>query len=274
MTAAVPASTAAAGTAGNGGTGPVGGESRVPVVHVADMVKQFGEVTAVTGLNLDLYSNEFVSVVGASGCGKSTLLSVIAGLESATSGTVEINGEPVHGPGRDRGVVFQQATLLPWLTVSENVMFALRGEEGMSRSEKKATVERHLELVGLEGFGDKFPNQLSGGMQQRAALARSLSYRPKVLLMDEPFGALDALTRRSMQALLTRIWEEHKLTVMLITHDIEEAVFTADRVVIMSARPGTVKREVRVDLPRPRDPSVIMTPEFRDLYADIMGEFQ
>ena len=250
------------------------GDRAVPVVHVENMVKQFGEVTAVTDLSLDLHHNEFVSVVGASGCGKSTLLSIIAGLEDATSGVVEINGEPVYGPGRDRGVVFQSATLLPWLTVHDNVMFALRGEQGMSKAEKKKIVEEHLHLVGLDGFGDKFPNQLSGGMQQRAALARSLSYRPKVLLMDEPFGALDALTRRSMQALLTRIWEEHKLTVMLITHDIEEAVYTADRVVIMSSRPGTVKREVPVDLPRPRDPSVVMTPEFRELYADIMSEFQ
>ena len=247
---------------------------KTPVVHVGEVTKQFGEVTAVTDLHIDLQENEFVAVVGASGCGKSTLLSIIAGLEDATSGEVEVNGIPINGPGRDRGVVFQSATLLPWLSVRDNVLFALRGEEGMSKQEKKGVVQEHLGLVGLDGFEDKYPSQLSGGMQQRVALARSLCYRPKVLLMDEPFGALDALTRRSMQGLLTRIWEKHRLTVMLITHDIEEAVYTSDRVVIMSSRPGTVKREVLVNLPRPRDSSVIMTDEFRELYLDILSEFQ
>lgn len=267
-----PTEATAATTASSAGTADAAGD--VPVVHVGNVTKQFGEVTAVTDLNLDLYENEFVAVVGASGCGKSTLLSMIAGLEDATSGDLEVNGTPILGPGRDRGVVFQHATLLPWQTVRDNVMFALRGEEGMSKAEKKEVVDEHLHLVGLDGFEDKFPNQLSGGMQQRVALARSLCYRPKVLLMDEPFGALDAMTRRSMQGLLTRIWEKHRLTVMLITHDIEEAVYTSDRVVIMSSRPGTVKREVPVNLPRPRDVSVIMTEEFRELYVDILSEFQ
>ncbi|MGO2655584.1 MAG: ABC transporter ATP-binding protein [Pseudoclavibacter sp.] len=244
------------------------------VVHVDEVTKRFGDVTALHDVTLNLHRNEFVSIVGQSGCGKSTLLSIIAGLEPATEGDVTVGGSEISGPGRDRGVVFQSATLLPWLTVFDNVMFALRGEPGMSKSEAKTITQEHLHLVGLDGFEDKFPNQLSGGMQQRVALARSLSYRPKVLLMDEPFGALDALTRRSMQELLTRVWEQHKLTVMLITHDIEEAVFTSDRVVIMSSRPGTIKREVPIDLPRPRGKEVIVSDRFRALYADILSEFE
>ncbi|MCD7101251.1 ABC transporter ATP-binding protein [Pseudoclavibacter sp. 13-3] len=244
------------------------------VVRVGQVTKRFGDVTALHDVTLNLHRNEFVSIVGQSGCGKSTLLSIIAGLEPATEGDVAVGGSEISGPGRDRGVVFQSATLLPWLTVFDNVMFALRGEQGLSKAEAKQITQEHLHLVGLDGFEDKFPNQLSGGMQQRVALARSLSYRPKVLLMDEPFGALDALTRRSMQELLTRVWEQHKLTVMLITHDIEEAVFTSDRVVIMSSRPGTIKREVPIDLPRPRDKEVIVSDRFRALYADILSEFE
>ncbi|WP_036961954.1 ABC transporter ATP-binding protein [Pseudoclavibacter soli] len=244
------------------------------VVRVENVTKQFGDVTALQDVSLTLHDNEFVSIVGQSGCGKSTLLSIIAGLEPSTSGVVTVGGGEIVGPGRDRGVVFQSATLLPWLTVTDNVMFALKGEPDLSKADAREITAEYLHLVGLDGFGDKFPNQLSGGMQQRVALARSLSYKPRVLLMDEPFGALDALTRRSMQELLTRVWEQHKLTVMLITHDIEEAVYTSDRVVIMSNRPGTIKREVPVDLPRPRGKEVLISDHFRDLYADILSEFE
>ncbi|WP_159791992.1 ABC transporter ATP-binding protein [Puerhibacterium puerhi] len=239
-------------------------------VRIEGVTKRFGAVDALNGIDLTLGDNEFVSVVGASGCGKSTLLSIIAGLEDPTSGTVTMDGHDVLGPGRDRGVVFQQATLLPWLTARGNVEFALRGE-GLSAGERRTRAQEALEQVGLAGFGDAYPSQLSGGMQQRVALARSLSYGPSVLLMDEPFGALDALTRRTMQEWLTEVWEHHRMTVMLITHDIEEAVYTSDRVVVMSPRPGRIRQEFDIDLPRPRHPEMIATPEFQHVVREILA---
>jgi len=242
-----------------------------PKVRVDQVDKSFGEVHALSDVSLTLGDQEFVSVVGASGCGKSTLLSIIAGLEAATSGEASIQGTPIVGPGRDRGVVFQSATLLPWLSAIDNVVFALRGERGMSRRERLDRARDVLAQVGLSGFEDSYPAQLSGGMQQRVALARSLAYGPEVLLMDEPFGALDALTRRTMQELLTTVWERNRMTVMLITHDIEEAVFLSDRVVAMTPRPGRVRAEFSIDLPRPRDPDVIGSPEFHRYYTDILG---
>ncbi|MFF2486114.1 ABC transporter ATP-binding protein [Microbacterium sp. NPDC058062] len=242
-----------------------------PKVRVEKVNKQFGAVHALSDITLTLGEQEFVSVVGASGCGKSTLLSIIAGLELPTTGTAFIEGNPIHGPGRDRGVVFQSATLLPWLTAIDNVIFALRGEQGMSRRQRVDRARDVLAQVGLTGFEDSFPAQLSGGMQQRVALARSLAYGPEVLLMDEPFGALDALTRRTMQELLTTVWERNRMTVMLITHDIEEAVFLSDRVVAMTPRPGKVRAEFAIDLPRPRDPEVIGSPEFHHYYSEILG---
>jgi NitT/TauT family transport system ATP-binding protein len=242
-----------------------------PKVRVQNVNKRFGDVHALSDITLTLGEQEFVSVVGASGCGKSTLLSIIAGLEPPTDGTASIEGNPIHGPGRDRGVVFQSATLLPWLTAIDNVIFALRGEQGMSRRQRIDRARDVLAQVGLTGFEDSFPAQLSGGMQQRVALARSLAYGPEVLLMDEPFGALDALTRRTMQELLTTVWERNRMTVMLITHDIEEAVFLSDRVVAMTPRPGKVRAEFAIDLPRPRDPEVIGSPEFHHYYSEILG---
>jgi len=242
-----------------------------PKVRIDAVDKRFGEVHALSEVSLTLGDQEFVSVVGASGCGKSTLLSIIAGLEPPTAGEASIQGNPIHGPGRDRGVVFQSATLLPWLTAIDNVVFALRGERGMSRRARVDRARDVLSQVGLSGFEDSFPAQLSGGMQQRVALARSLAYGPEVLLMDEPFGALDALTRRTMQELLTTVWERNRMTVMLITHDIEEAVFLSDRVVAMTPRPGKVRAEFDIDLPRPRDPEVIGSPEFHRYYSDILG---
>lgn len=181
-----------------------------PKIEIENLRKEFGDVTALTDVNLTVHENEFVAVVGASGCGKSTLLNMIAGLDSPTSGTVAVSGQPVTGPGRDRGVVFQQATLLPWLSVQKNVEFALQAEP-LTRKERVDRAREFLGLVGLGGFEQSLPNQLSGGMQQRAALARSLSYGPDVLLMDEPFGALDALTRRTMQELLLEVWEKHQI---------------------------------------------------------------
>ncbi|MDF2045679.1 MULTISPECIES: ABC transporter ATP-binding protein [Microbacterium] len=242
-----------------------------PKVRLEHVDKSFGDVHALSDVSLTLGDREFVSVVGASGCGKSTLLSIIAGLEAATSGEASIQDVPISGPGRDRGVVFQSATLLPWLTAIDNVVFALRGERGMGRRERFDRARDVLSQVGLSGFEDAYPAQLSGGMQQRVALARSLAYGPEVLLMDEPFGALDALTRRTMQELLTTVWERNRMTVMLITHDIEEAVFLSDRVVAMTPRPGRVRAEFDIELPRPRTPDVIGSPEFHRYYTDILG---
>ncbi|QZY52729.1 ABC transporter ATP-binding protein [Leucobacter tenebrionis] len=249
--------------------------TRAPKLRIGGLVKRFGAggsaVTALEGVDLEVAENEFVSIVGASGCGKSTLLSLVAGLEEPTEGTIEVGGREVVGPGRDRGVVFQQATLMPWLTVQQNVEFALRGEPGLTRSERADRAREFLRLVGLEGFERSYPAQLSGGMQQRVALARSLSYGPDMLLMDEPFGALDALTRRTMQELLLEVWEQHRLTVLLVTHDIDEAVVTSDRVVVMSPRPGRVQRIVDVPIPRPRTLASERTPEFQGLSDEILA---
>ena len=233
-------------------------------VEINNLTKVFGQLTALENINLTLGHNEFVSLVGVSGCGKSTLLSIIAGLDEATSGKVLVDGQPITGPGRDRGVVFQQATLLPWLTTIQNVEFALQGEP-ISLNARRDQARELLSLVGLSGFEQAYPAQLSGGMQQRVALARSLSYHPQILLMDEPFGALDAITRREMQELLTAVWETHRLTVLFITHDIEEAVFISDRVVTMTPRPGQIHTEVEVDLPRPRLAEVQTRPRFLEL---------
>ncbi len=232
-----------------------------------------GEVQALGGVDLSLADREFVSVVGASGCGKSTLLSIVAGLIQPSSGTVTMNGVEVTGPGRDRGVVFQTYTLFPWLTALGNVEFGL-SQEPLSRTERRARAMDELRLVGLAEFADRYPNELSGGMKQRVAIARSLAYRPGVLLMDEPFGALDALTRTLMQELLTTIWEEHRLTVLFITHDIDEAVFVSDRVLVMTNRPGRIKEEIQVGLPRPRTPDMASSAEFRELRQRVLASIR
>jgi NitT/TauT family transport system ATP-binding protein len=228
-----------------------------------------GPVIALQGVDLDIRDNEFVSIVGTSGCGKSTLLSIAAGLEQHSSGTISIDGTNIEAPGLDRGVVFQNYTLLPWLTAQQNVEFALVAA-GVARRQASETAREHLHLMMLDGFENAFPAQLSGGMKQRVAIARALSYRPKVLLMDEPFGALDALTRHAMQELLTSIWEQHRLTVLFITHDVEEAVYLSDRVAIMTNRPGSIKDIVQIDLPRPRNYDLVGTPEFQRLQRRIL----
>jgi NitT/TauT family transport system ATP-binding protein len=230
-------------------------------------------VVALDRAALRLGDNEFVTLVGTSGCGKSTLLSIVAGLQEPTEGEVLIDGVPVDAPGRDRGVVFQAYTLFPWLTARQNVEFALRGER-LSRSERRARALAHLEHVGLERFADAHPSQLSGGMQQRVAIARALSYRPGILLMDEPFGALDALTRQLMQELLTQVWERHRLTVLFVTHDVEEAVYVSDRVLVMTNRPGRIKKEVVVDLPRPRRYEMLSSPHFGELYGEVLDSIR
>jgi sulfonate transport system ATP-binding protein len=211
-----------------------------------------GDVPALDNISLRVDEGEFVSIVGASGCGKSTLLRIIAGLDDDYRGTVAMRGRKISGPSLDRGIVFQEPRLLPWLTVAENVAFALgKGD----KREKAAIVADHLERVGLDGFAGAYPGELSGGMAQRVAIARALVNRPEILLLDEPFGALDALTRLKMQKELLDIWRTGKTTMIMVTHDIEEAVYLGDRVVVMSERPGTVRREVAVGLPRPRSRS-------------------
>jgi NitT/TauT family transport system ATP-binding protein len=252
-----------------GGVVPGGDAPRLEVRDLEKVFEGRPPVAALGPISLRLAENEFVSIAGTSGCGKSTLLSIVAGLIEPTKGTVLVDGEVIAGPGRDRGVVFQTYTLFPWMTAQGNVEFALRGEQ-MTAGERRKVAGEHLELVGLGGFADAYPRQLSGGMKQRVAIARSLCYRPRILLMDEPFGALDAQTRLLMQELLTRVWESHRLTVMFVTHDVDEAVFISDRVVIMSNRPGRLKEEVSIDLARPRRFEIQETPAFATLRGRIL----
>ncbi|MDC0609600.1 ABC transporter ATP-binding protein [Vibrio sp.] len=222
--------------------------------------------TVLNNIDLTLANNEFVSIVGSSGCGKSTLLSIAAGLEEFDSGDVLVDGNPIQGPGIDRGVVFQSYTLLPWLTARQNIEFALKAA-GYNSSESSDRAQQHLELVKLGNAADKWPAELSGGMKQRVAIARALSYRPKILLMDEPFGALDAMTRQQMQQLLLEVWEKHRLTVMFVTHDIEEAVFLSDRIVIM--KPGAIDETLDVNLERPRPISITRSDAFAELQQHV-----
>jgi NitT/TauT family transport system ATP-binding protein len=228
-----------------------------------------GSTAALEGVDLEIGENEFLALVGTSGCGKSTLLSIVAGLEPPSEGEITIDGEVINSPGLDRGVVFQNYTLLPWLGVRQNIEFALKAA-GHSSQEATDIALEHIKLVGLHGFENAFPSELSGGMKQRVAIARALSYRPKVLLMDEPFGALDALTRHHMQELLTGIWERHKLTVLFITHDVEEAVYLADRVAIMTNRPGRIKTIIPINLPRPRAYDLVMSPAFQTIQREVL----
>lgn len=219
------------------------------------------EVVALESLSMQADEGQFLTVLGPSGCGKSTLLHILGGFERPTAGSIRLGGQVLKGPARDRGMVFQQATLFPWWTIEHNVAWAIRtGGAGKRQATERA--RELLELVGLRGFGDAYPSELSGGMQQRAALARTLSLEPKLLLMDEPFGALDAQTRELMQEELNRIWQEAGVTVVFITHDIYEAVFLGDRVLVMSGRPGRIIEDVTIDLPRPRDGEVKGSPEF------------
>jgi NitT/TauT family transport system ATP-binding protein len=227
-------------------------------------------VHALGPISLSLAENEFVSVVGTSGCGKSTMLMLAAGLTDPSAGEILVDGVPVTGAGRDRGVVFQTYTLFPWMSARKNVEFALGGEKGMSATDRRRVANDQLELVGLSKYADAYPRQLSGGMKQRVAIARALCYRPRILLMDEPFGALDAQTRLLMQELLTRVWEAHKLTVLFITHDVDEAVYISDRVVVMTNQPGRLKEEVAITLPRPRTIAIQETPEFLALRHRIL----
>jgi ABC-type nitrate/sulfonate/bicarbonate transport system ATPase subunit len=227
-----------------------------------------GETVALQATDLEVAENDFVTILGPSGCGKSTLLRIIAGLDTPTSGEVLQDGKGIAGPGPDRGMVFQSYTLFPWLTVRENVCFGLR-ERGLPRERQLEIAGDFIGKVGLTGFERHYPKQLSGGMQQRTALARALANQPRVLLMDEPFGALDHQTRELMQELLLGIWEAQRKTVLFVTHDIDEAVFMANRVVVMSARPGRIKLDRAVALPHPRHYSIKTSPEFAALKAEL-----
>jgi ABC-type nitrate/sulfonate/bicarbonate transport system ATPase subunit len=219
--------------------------------------------------SLDVAQNEFVTIVGTSGCGKSTLLNIIGGLLESTGGEVRIDGEAIRGPGRDRGFVFQSYSLFEWLTVEKNIHFALK-KSGLSPGQKNEAVQHYIDIVGLKGFEKAYPKQLSGGMRQRVAIARALVYRPEVLLMDEPFGALDAQTRGMMQELLLNVWEEHRTTVVFITHDVEEAIFLSDRVIVMSSLPGRLKTQITVPILRPRSYEVMTEAAFIDIKRQVI----
>ena len=228
---------------------------------------------ALLPVDFEVRENDFVTILGPSGCGKSTLLRIVAGLDFPTTGQVVLDGQPVKGPGADRGMVFQSYTLFPWLTIEQNIRFGLR-ERGMGAADQKDRSDYFISKVGLRGFEQHFPKQLSGGMQQRTASARALANDPKMLLMDEPFGALDNQTRVLMQELLLGIWEAERKTVVFVTHDIDEAIFMANRVAVFSARPGRIKTEVAVDLPHPRHYTIKTSPEFMALKARLTEEIR
>ena len=223
-----------------------------------------GQVVALNGVDFEIEENEFICVVGPSGCGKSTLLNIIAGLENATEGAVYIDGKKIEGTGVERGVVFQQYALFPWLTVLKNVMFGLK-LQGKSEAEAKEIAMKYIKMVQLEDFVNHYPKELSGGMKQRVAIARAYAVNPEVLLMDEPFGALDAQTRTQLQTELLKTWESERKTCFFITHDVDEAIILAQRVIVMSARPGRIKEVVDIDIPYPRDQETKMSPRFLEL---------
>ncbi|MCZ7660661.1 MAG: ABC transporter ATP-binding protein [Xanthobacteraceae bacterium] len=243
------------------------------VSRVFPPVRGGAPTRALEPTHLAVGDNDFVTILGPSGCGKSTLLRLVAGLDTPTTGRILLNARPVTGPGADRGMVFQSYTLFPWLTVAENIAFGLR-EKGVPAAKRKEVVATWLERIGLTGFASHYPKQLSGGMQQRTAIARALANDPAILLLDEPFGALDNQTRALMQELLLGIWEREAKTVLFVTHDIEEAIFLASRVVVMSARPGRIKADIPVDLPHPRHYTVKTSPEFSALKARLTEEIR
>jgi NitT/TauT family transport system ATP-binding protein len=232
-----------------------------------DEEDESGAVTALDNINLHIGDKEFVCLVGPSGCGKTTLLRIIAGLDFPTSGSVTLDGKPVEGPDPERGMVFQEYSLFPWMRIEDNIGFGLT-MKGVDKAEKQKVVEEYLDLVNLETFGRAYPHELSGGMRQRVAIARALANDPEVLLMDEPFGALDAQTRNMMQRELLEIWEKTKKTIVFVTHSVDEAVFLADRIVVLSPRPGRIREIIDVTLPRVRDRT---DPEFANLRRHVLS---
>ena len=250
-----------------------GNDSTVKV-KIDNVVKTYqgrnGEVVALNGVSLDIRENEFICVVGPSGCGKSTLLNNIGGLDTPTSGHIYVDGKEVTGPSPERGIVFQQYALFPWLTVEQNVAFGLKLQK-KSKEEIQEITQKYLKMVQLEQFAKSYPKELSGGMKQRVAIARAYAVNPEVLLMDEPFGALDAQTRTQLQTELLETWEKEKKTCFFITHDVEEAILLASRVVVMSARPGRIKEVIDIDIPYPRTQETKMLPRFTELKNYIWG---
>jgi NitT/TauT family transport system ATP-binding protein len=240
-------------------------KQRPVILEVEGLGKTFaspqGEVTALQDINFKTHRREFVCVIGPSGCGKSTLIRILAGLEEQSSGEVLLNGKSVRGPGPDRGMVFQGYTLFPWLTVKKNVMFGLE-RSGKDRNTAEEEARSWIDLVGLSKFENSYPHQLSGGMKQRVAIARALANQPRILLMDEPFGALDAQTRSRMQSYLLDIWKNIDVTILFITHDLDEAVYLADRILVLKAHPGEVQELIEVPVPHPRSSEQLLSPEF------------
>ncbi len=246
------------------------------LLEIKGVNKQFfadgKEMEALHDINLSIRENEFVCFIGPSGCGKTTLLRIIAGLEDPTSGTVTLDGDPIRGPSPERGMVFQEYSLFPWRTVLDNIVFGLE-LKGVPVNERKRLGRQYLKMVGLESFETRYPHELSGGMKQRVAIARALVNNPKALLMDEPFGALDAQTRNIMQSELLRIWEEEKKTVIFVTHSVDEAIYLADTIVIMSARPGRIKDVIPIPLTRPRSRTSTEVNQIRDrILCDLRSE--
>ncbi|WP_027232250.1 ABC transporter ATP-binding protein [Phyllobacterium sp. UNC302MFCol5.2] len=243
-------------------------------LKISNVSRQFrvngGELTALDRVSLDVKAGEFVTIVGASGCGKSTLLRLGAGLDTGHDGLVEHAGKPVTGPSLDRGIVFQEPRLFPWLTVERNVALGLENA-AFSKAEKQDLVAKQIALVGLTGFEKAYPHQLSGGMAQRAGIARGLVNRPDVLFLDEPFGALDAITKAHLQGELQDIWAREQITMVLVTHDVDEAVYLGDRVVVMSPRPGRIREIVPVDLPHPRERTSAQLASIRNHVLDILN---
>ena len=234
-------------------------------LRVENLSKKFdtpnGEILALNKINFQIFRREFISVIGPSGCGKTTLIRILAGLEFPSSGNVFLEGKKMEGPGAERGMVFQDYTLFPWLSVKKNVMFGLE-IKGLGKLKAEAEAMEWLDIVGLGKFADAYPEQLSGGMKQRVAIARSLANRPEILFLDEPFGALDAQTRSSMQAYLLKIWQNVDVTVFFVTHDLDEAIYLSDRILVLRANPGEIDELIEVPVPRPRAPGQFLTPEF------------
>ena len=251
------------------------GEERNIKVKIDNVKKIYnsrnGEMIALNGVSLDIYENEFICVVGPSGCGKSTLLNIIAGLLEPSSGKVYCDGKEVVGTGTERGVVFQQYALFPWMTVKKNVMFGLN-LQGIKGAEAEEKAMKYIKMVQLEDFLDHYPKELSGGMKQRVAIARAYAVNPSVLLRDEPFGALDAQTRTQLQSELLETWEKERKTCFFITHDVDEAIILAQKVIIMSARPGRIKEIVDINIPYPRTQETKMAPEFLELKNHIWSQ--
>ena len=240
-------------------------QQRPVVLEVKNLSKEFdsrdGPVTALHDINFKTRQREFICVIGPSGCGKSTLIRILAGLETPTAGEMLLDGRSVRGPSPDRGMVFQGYTLFPWRTVRQNVMFGLE-VAGRSRAHAEEEARHWIDLVGLSKFEKAYPHQLSGGMKQRVAIARALANQPRILLMDEPFGALDAQTRARMQSYLLEIWQNIDITILFITHDLDEAIYLADRIVVLKAHPGEIAEVIEVPVPQPRQPDQSLSPEF------------